>query len=440
MSGKTFYTIRIKNSDGDVVYAKCVSRKDMVETIAREMQLDDPSEITEEKVEKLLRGEKVSKFSRYVILEAIGPNGRPAGPKPASSSTPLPKPSTPKDRSSQSSSSSKRERDEQEKMKKKLEEEECDDEETYSTADDSECISDEEDSTTDDKAKSYSEKEREGDCPIDSENVNTKFVLNHILCNIYKEEHITSGVIAELFNLLFVHEIITNIYFDNPNSFYFYEPTKKLWIQSKKITSALMALRRAMKDLEFVYVDTTKQAQQTESVKKNKQLFLKMKESIAVFPELLNKLEKEPFIKSCLQECTDGIYKKDNALRFNTKSKLLPLLHGRVINLVTGEVRERTMKDMFSVECATDYNPNARSKRFDTFISLVNCEDPIRERNIQLAMGIWITGENTRKVFICRSAGGNAKSIISKMMKTTPFHFSLTCLPFTTQLMLVIWL
>ena len=114
--------------------------------------------------------------------------------------------------------------------------------------------------------------------------------------------------------------------------------------------------------------------------------------------------------------------------RLNKIPHLLPIKGGRVLNLKTLEVRERTREDFFSFELSVDYATDCtpEGKREDShvypnaskFFAEICRGDVALTQHVQRLLGYCMTGETSeRSLFICWGKGMNGKSTVINIMK-----------------------
>jgi P4 family phage/plasmid primase-like protien len=111
--------------------------------------------------------------------------------------------------------------------------------------------------------------------------------------------------------------------------------------------------------------------------------------------------------------------------KLNSSKHILPIRNGRVINLKTLEISERTRDDYFSYELDLDYiSKTTQAEKF--FLSLMT-DDKEKMKVFQRYLGYSITGENNAKCyFVGIGSGDNGKSacfdIFSELFR--PFFIS----------------
>jgi putative DNA primase/helicase len=97
-------------------------------------------------------------------------------------------------------------------------------------------------------------------------------------------------------------------------------------------------------------------------------------------------------------------------------SHLLPIKHGMVVDLRTGQVRDRRKDDYFSFECPVSM-ANAEDPAVKQFFSDIMLGDLTKVDFLQYVLGACLTGEMVRYYFILHGIGRNGKSAVLDLMK-----------------------
>ena len=213
--------------------------------------------------------------------------------------------------------------------------------------------------------------------------------------------------------------IVTN---ESTGEGYQWDGCKKLWLE--KNANALMNEIRREDNLILKAVRVVEQEFEL-YVKKHKNN--KMKESIG-----LSKLKQIRNIKRSIQSVREmqNIFKLSQIdllnvdfkkLVVNRKHDLFPISGGKVINLRTCEIRNRTRGDYFSFECPVNYIPETEWTDTDkidhrTFIHQIFIEDQEYIKYAQIKIGSYLCGDNCREIDINHGAGRNGKSCLVKAL------------------------
>ena len=96
----------------------------------------------------------------------------------------------------------------------------------------------------------------------------------------------------------------------------------------------------------------------------------------------------------------------------------LPIKNGKVINLRTLEVRNRTRKDFWSVECPVEYDPSLDLSDVHKFMDSITCNSEQLKDYHRRLWGYMLTGEiSDRSLHIFWGNGCNGKSSIVNIFK-----------------------
>jgi len=127
---------------------------------------------------------------------------------------------------------------------------------------------------------------------------------------------------------------------------------------------------------------------------------------------------------------------KVNLLNHNWKQELdnnadlLPIKNGKIVELKTGTVRERTKEDKFSIECPVSLlnDQDAQFEIIENFMSeLFNGNEQII-RYMQTLLGYCLTGHTSeRSLFVWWGEGANGKGTLSNILKKILGKFYVTC-------------
>jgi len=120
-----------------------------------------------------------------------------------------------------------------------------------------------------------------------------------------------------------------------------------------------------------------------------------------------------------------GLYDETFEKIKNTISYLLPLKNKKVVNLKTGETRERNQGDKFTFECPWEYKENISQKIKKYIMDLLNDNESLYEY-FQTACGAFLTGEVEKALFVFYGeTGNNGKStFLNLLQKITNEYFT----------------
>jgi P4 family phage/plasmid primase-like protien len=99
----------------------------------------------------------------------------------------------------------------------------------------------------------------------------------------------------------------------------------------------------------------------------------------------------------------------------------LPLLNGKKINLKTLIVSDRTSDDLYTFECAVNYDskcdPNSVDGANNFMLQVCNNDEELKEM-VRLILGIFISGYNTKAIYYITGKGNNGKSLFINIIST----------------------
>ena len=104
--------------------------------------------------------------------------------------------------------------------------------------------------------------------------------------------------------------------------------------------------------------------------------------------------------------------------KFDNNPLLYPILHNKVINLLTQEIRDRNKDDYFTFECPVEWNPTANQDSIRLFFNQIMLGDTDMIELLQIILGYSITGyTDLNKFFIFFGSGGNGKTALMNLIK-----------------------
>lgn len=115
-------------------------------------------------------------------------------------------------------------------------------------------------------------------------------------------------------------------------------------------------------------------------------------------------------------------YDKDFFSLLDSKKDLLPIKPGKILNFRTGEIRDRTIDDIFTVECPVAYNPNSvgtkGAEKINDFLNDITLSRKELLKFIQCVLGLCLTGStHTKQVyFLYGPRSNNGKSTLMKLL------------------------
>jgi putative DNA primase/helicase len=127
---------------------------------------------------------------------------------------------------------------------------------------------------------------------------------------------------------------------------------------------------------------------------------------------------------------------KVNLLNLNWKKELdnnadlLPIKNGKIVELKTGTVRERTKEDKFSIECPVSLlnDQDAQFEIIENFMSELFNGNEQMVRYMQTLLGYCLTGHTSeRSLFVWWGEGANGKGTLSNILKKILGKFHVSC-------------
>jgi phage/plasmid-associated DNA primase len=105
----------------------------------------------------------------------------------------------------------------------------------------------------------------------------------------------------------------------------------------------------------------------------------------------------------------------------NRKHDYFPIMGGLVLDLKTGEIRERTREDLFTLECPVNYIPEDQwteedNKILHDFVDKLFIELPDYIAFMRIKLGSYLSGKNSRKFDLFHGDGQNGKSALFKAL------------------------
>ena len=129
---------------------------------------------------------------------------------------------------------------------------------------------------------------------------------------------------------------------------------------------------------------------------------------------LINNYKKRSFANISLTNALDYFYDKDFANKLDNHNTILSVKNG-IINLKTGEFRERVKEDYLTFELDVEWKGfNYDTHIIDKFMTDILNSEQINK--LQKALGSYLIGEGRKKPLILYGAGSNGKSTLVNMI------------------------
>ena len=205
----------------------------------------------------------------------------------------------------------------------------------------------------------------------------------------------------------------------NKNAWYVYDESVKLYIQ-KNDGEYYTFFCGYMND--FVHaINYIKKTLKCDCDDKCKCGVKQQKENLS---ELTTKLDKSGYLKDISTRAYGLLYDTEFDKKVNIVTHELPIVNGKVINLKTKEIRDRSINDYYTFECEVEYIKSM--EHANKFFKDVMPNDYEREY-LQISLGYMLTGEvDARCFFVWYGVGSNGKSIIIDVMKKILKNFYVT--------------
>lgn len=131
---------------------------------------------------------------------------------------------------------------------------------------------------------------------------------------------------------------------------------------------------------------------------------------------LAKDFDTKTYLKDISERSYGKLYDTEFDKKINNVSNLLPLKNGKLIDLKTLQVRDRTINDKFTFECPVSYLPESNFEHANKFFCDIMPDEKEREY-LRKSLGYMLTGEvDARAFFIWYGNGSNGKSVILNLM------------------------
>lgn len=197
---------------------------------------------------------------------------------------------------------------------------------------------------------------------------------------------------------------------------------KRVWKQSESVFLENICMRELEKSInkytELILEEMKENGESEETIEKKKNMYKK------VLDYVLSRKNTKNIFKSLLSSTHNDEFE---GLK-NQTAHLLPIKGGKVIDLKTKEVRERTREDLFTFELDVDYCRGCDYSKVIDFFSGLSCGNKDLLRYFQLFLGYCLTGEvDERSLFVFFGTGLNGKSTLTNIMKKILGPFFTSC-------------
>ncbi|DAC81537.1 TPA_asm: S3H [Capsaspora MELD virus 2] len=228
-----------------------------------------------------------------------------------------------------------------------------------------------------------------------------------------------------------VHRVSTN----KNTGYYAYDTKSKLWLVKDEslfisdlrkwigqLTSSLVAKKKSV-FAEVKPDESDDEDDDDEQVRRIKQKAKKQIKKVQAkaegntpdsYVKILKSMQSDSYVKSFLSRAITDLDNPDFMKELNSKSHLLPIRDGKVIDLKTLQVRPRTEADKFSFECPVAFTTNtANAEKY--FKSLfANKEE---REYVRKCLGYMLTGDiRGRCFFVLYGEAKNGKSTLTNLL------------------------
>jgi putative DNA primase/helicase len=243
-----------------------------------------------------------------------------------------------------------------------------------------------------------------------------------VLKDKLNEENINSDkIIPELLLMALggVHDDVANFFVITYNKFvkcsdikhsviWFWDEKKKLWQEGGIETLVNLIMVHTRPVIWDIY---TRQKQ----IRNNNE---KEENRCKNLLNLYKKMGDVNFVCNIAKLVKERTYDDTIINNLDSNNDLLPIKNGKVINLRTKEIRNRTMDDYFTFECPIEYDYNANSQIITSFINDITLGDESLKLFLQEVFGSCLTGHiHNKYIYILFGPKGmNGKTTVINMM------------------------
>lgn len=116
--------------------------------------------------------------------------------------------------------------------------------------------------------------------------------------------------------------------------------------------------------------------------------------------------------------------------QINRDPNMLPISKGKIIDLRNGEVRDRDLRDLFSLECPVSYNKNESYPNAEKFFMDIASQDKDLRDYLRVFCSYCLTGlTKERNIWIHNGRGSNGKTTLWDIMSKILGSFLVYCAP-----------
>jgi len=194
------------------------------------------------------------------------------------------------------------------------------------------------------------------------------------------------------------------------NVYYFNESTK-LWdtlSHSQLLCSVTdYLLLQINKQIDIIHVKNTK-TQENNDLEDEAKIYLSTQNNkkIALLKKMNTQVQKATHGKAVIEFISSKLHDDKFMNKIDINEFMLPIKNGKILNLKTLEVRDRTINDYFSYEIDVNYTP--KQKHANKFFRELMKDDKSKLSVLQRMLGYSITSNIESKCyFVLIGAGGD---------------------------------
>jgi P4 family phage/plasmid primase-like protien len=212
---------------------------------------------------------------------------------------------------------------------------------------------------------------------------------------------------------LFVELILGDvILYSDTGPLFVWDKNSKLWIVHKEISILVNIVSDTL--VNFLESESVLDQQMTTSQARATNLNYKNLANNAII-----KVGKASFISGVITFVKGMIKDHKFINKLDVRKDLLSIKGGKVVDLRTGEVLERTKEHYLTREIEVNYNPNAYSQVYDNFMNDIMLGNIEMINYLEDLLGYFITGETfLRSLYFFLGSGSNGKSTYLTLLRS----------------------